>query len=105
MTPQTLSVLRELLNDPLAEHYGLGLCKATGIAGGTLYPILVRLEEYGWVESRWDDPAAHQGRPPRRHYRITEDGLEHGREAIARAAEKHGRATGSRRPGIAGGTA
>ncbi|MEU7003034.1 PadR family transcriptional regulator [Nonomuraea sp. NPDC046570] len=91
MTPQTLAVLRELLDDPSAEHYGLELRAATGLAGGTLYPILVRLEERGWVESRWDDPAAHQGRPPRRYYRITEDGLARARAATApRAAVRWG---------------
>ncbi|MGN9844674.1 PadR family transcriptional regulator [Nonomuraea sp. H19] len=54
---------------------------------GTVYPILARLERIGWVESRWEDPEAHvaDGRPRRRYHRITADGVEQARDAVARA--------------------
>jgi hypothetical protein len=29
--------------------------QATGLASGTLYPLLVRLERAGWVAARWED--------------------------------------------------
>lgn len=39
---------------------------------GTLYPILYRLEEDHYVESRWSE--AKGKRVPRKYYRITEEG-------------------------------
>jgi DNA-binding PadR family transcriptional regulator len=49
-------------------------------------PILARLEGVGWVTSTWEDPAVHEtaGRPRRRFYRITTDGAEQARDALAR---------------------
>ena len=48
------------------ETVGLGQIK-----GGTLYPILLRLEQDGLVISSW---GAGQGGPGRKFYRITEAG-------------------------------
>ena len=49
---------------------------AAGLATGTLYPILLRLESAGWFVSRWEnvDPTA-VGRPRKRFYRLTAAGL------------------------------
>ena len=47
---------------------------------GTLYPALRRLEERGFVESRW---VPHQGGIPRKYYRITDRGRTALREATA----------------------
>jgi PadR family transcriptional regulator, regulatory protein PadR len=78
MTLQTQLVLRALLADPTQPRYG---------PSGTLYPILTRLEQAGWVESAWEDLATHEtaGRPRRRSYRVRPDGAEHARDALARA--------------------
>ena len=73
---QTGAVLSELLNDPAADRYGYELARATGLASGTLYPILMRLEERGLLEARWELAE----RRPRHVYRLTADGL-----AVARA--------------------
>ncbi len=40
---------------------------------GTLYPILYRLEEDGYVVSKWKD--AERKKPPRKYYEITQDGI------------------------------
>ena len=87
MTLQTQLVLRAMLADPAAEHYGLQLCAETGLPSGTIYPIVIRLEKFGWVVSSWEDPAEHitQGRPRRRYYRLTHEGAEQARDALARA--------------------
>ncbi|MCK2217373.1 PadR family transcriptional regulator [Actinomadura sp. ATCC 31491] len=87
MTAPTQAVLRVLLQAPAQQRYGLELCELAGLPGGTVYPILARLERLGWVESRWEDPSAHEraGRPRRRYYRITPDGAERARDAVARA--------------------
>lgn len=86
MTLPTQFVLRALLEDPAAERYGLEICEAAGLPSGTIHPILARLERLGWVESRWEDvdPSA-AGRPARRYYRLTTDGIEHARDGLARA--------------------
>jgi PadR family transcriptional regulator PadR len=83
MTASVLKVAAALLADPTAERYGLQLMQATGLPSGTLYPILVRLERAGWVESRWEqaDPAA-EGRPARRYYRLTRDGAVEARREV-----------------------
>jgi hypothetical protein len=46
-TDSTLQVLHALLADPTRERYGLELSKSSGIAHGTMYGILVRLEDWG----------------------------------------------------------
>ncbi|MDD9206352.1 PadR family transcriptional regulator, partial [Georgenia sp. 10Sc9-8] len=49
----------------LAEA-GLGSVK-----GGTLYPLLTRLENAGWVSVEW---RAGEGGPGRKYYLLTDDG-------------------------------
>jgi PadR family transcriptional regulator len=91
MTLQTQLVLRAVLDRPTAQHYGLELCEQTGLPSGTIYPIVARLEQVGWLESEWEDPEAHvaAGRPRRRYYRLTEEGAERGRVALAKAYQRH----------------
>ena len=48
--------------------------------------FLARLERLGWVESRWEDvDPSEAGRPVRRYYRLTTDGVELARDGLARA--------------------
>ena len=82
---QTVAVLEELLRRPSARRYGYDLMKSTGLAAGTLYPILARLTECGWLEGEWDEPAA-TGRPPRQNYRLTPTGRVGARDMVARTA-------------------
>jgi PadR family transcriptional regulator, regulatory protein PadR len=86
MTVQTLLVLQALMRDPGREVYGLELSEETGLLPGTAYPILLRLENEGWVTSRWEDidPAAEK-RPARRYYRLTASGATLASAAIASA--------------------
>ncbi|BCL14179.1 PadR family transcriptional regulator [Micromonospora sagamiensis] len=85
LTPQTVEVLRLLLAAPDQPRYGRDIARQTRLKTGTLHPILARLELAGWVESFWEDPAAHeaQGRPRRRYYRLTPDGVRVARAAVA----------------------
>ncbi len=83
-SPQTVTLLQELLRFPARMRYGYELMNETGLASGTLYPILARLEALGWLESGWEPPV-HPGRPPRRKYRLTGDGRAGAREMIGRA--------------------
>lgn len=54
-------------------RHGYDLSKETGLKSGTLYPLLIRFAERGWVQARWAEAAA-PGRPPRHLYRLTAEG-------------------------------
>ncbi len=73
-----------LLEDPPVERYGLELMRATGQPSGTLYPILARLQEAGWVRAGWEDvdPSV-EGRPARRYYSLTAEGAAAARTELA----------------------
>jgi PadR family transcriptional regulator PadR len=88
MTFQTLLVLKVLANAPTEEHYGLEICREAGLPGGTIYPILARLEQAGWLSSAWEtiDPVT-AGRRPRRFYRLTPSGAEQARQALTKAQQ------------------
>ncbi|GGK90415.1 hypothetical protein Ppa06_57990 [Planomonospora parontospora subsp. parontospora] len=98
MTLPTQLVLRAFLEDPTREMYGLEICQTAGLASGTIHPILARFEGLGWLESRWEENDPHeQGRPRRRYYRLTSDGAQSARIAMAQARTKvNGLLTGLR---------
>jgi PadR family transcriptional regulator, regulatory protein PadR len=80
-------VLRVLIADPTAPHYGYDLMKAARLASGTLYPMLARLQRQGLVESEWEPRDGDAGgRPPRKYYRLTGEGLRVARLALANTA-------------------
>jgi PadR family transcriptional regulator, regulatory protein PadR len=83
MTLQTLAVLQAMLASPTSSHYGLELAGAVGFPTGTVYPILARLENAGWVSSTWEnaDPSE-EGRPRRRLYTLTGSGAQAARAAL-----------------------
>jgi len=72
-SPQTLAVLEALLSSGGTWRYGYDLSRETALKSGTLYPILMRLGQQGWLETKWQ-PAEVRGRPPRHIYRLTKDG-------------------------------
>jgi PadR family transcriptional regulator, regulatory protein PadR len=76
LSHQTVKVLAAFMSRPRGELSGAEIAKQTGLRSGTLYPILVRLEEAGWLDSRWEgeDPTV-LGRPRRRYYRVTALGV------------------------------
>lgn len=91
MTVAVAAVLAVFLEDPATDRYGLDLMRATGRPSGTLYPILVRLQRAGWVRAEWEDvDVAEAGRPARRYYRLTPDGVVAARaELAALSAQLH----------------
>ncbi len=105
MTLPTQRVLQALLIDPSVEKYGLEICAEAGLASGTIHPILARLESVGWVISKWEDINPHtEGRPRRRYYHLTPDGIERARASLARAKAVEERWQQAR-PRLAGGLA
>ena len=87
MTLSTQLVLRAMLDNPTQEMYGLQICVAAGLPSGTIHPILARLEGYEWLDSWWEDVnPREEGRPRRRYYKLTEEGAQRARNALAQAA-------------------
>ena len=84
ITPRMATVLKVLLEDPDQPRYGFGLMKLTGLASGSLYPMLARLEGAGWpTRGKEDiDPRA-AGRPARTHYTITGPAISAARVQLA----------------------
>lgn len=90
LTYPTALVLHAL---SMGQSYGFDIMDATGLPSGTVYPLLRRLERIGCVEAEWEDEreAADEGRPARKYYRVTGEGLELLARARARlAALEHG---------------
>jgi PadR family transcriptional regulator PadR len=101
LTKPTMSVLGVLLDaKPDAPAWGLSICRDADLGPGTVYPILDRLLERGWLKS-WDETEAHPGRPARRFYTFTSGGRAQALEALE--ARNARRARFSLRP--AGGAA
>ena len=67
-------------------RHGFDVIEQTGIAGGTVYPALRRLERGRLLRSRWESAALarEEGRPPRKYYEVTELGRESLSEALER---------------------
>jgi len=84
MSLQTLKVLEAFLENPSEQLSGADVHQRCGIASGTLYPILLRLESAGWFVSRWEsiDPSS-AGRPRRRLYKLTSTGMKRASEVFA----------------------
>lgn len=69
-----VSILKRVYPNPIV---GADLCRETGIATGTIYPMLRRLEQKGWLTSEWEDTDPHiRKQSKRRIYWITELGRE-----------------------------
>ncbi len=84
-SPQAIALLGALLSRPLEWRYGYDLGKQVGLKSGSLYPLLMRLTDAGWLDSEWHAPSR-PGLPPRHAYRLTQGGCAHARAAIEVAA-------------------
>lgn len=81
ITDATLDVLEVLLHER-GDLYGLRIAKAAGRPTGSVFPILAKLEDCGWVTSEWEagDPAVRG--PRRRFYQLSPDGLVQARQVL-----------------------
>jgi PadR family transcriptional regulator PadR len=96
MLARSLSYAATAVLEAVAQghQYGFDVIAVTGLASGTVYPALRRLEDAGYVESRWEDHrvAQREVRPVRKYYEVTESG----QTALAAALLRY-RALGRRR--------
>jgi PadR family transcriptional regulator, regulatory protein PadR len=84
---QTLLLFRSFLERRGDWRYGYDLSRETGLKSGTLYPALMRLEEQGLLETRWEDPAQ-RGRPPRHMYRLNGAGAVAAKNALSAGEQR-----------------
>lgn len=92
-TDATLDVLEALLG-PDDELYGLKIAKMIERPTGSVFPILARLEDLGWVVSEWEQGDPGLRGPRRRFYRLSPDGVAGARTML------DGRRAGHRTSGI-----
>ena len=91
---QTLKLLRVLMDAPRKWHHGYELSKDTGLPSGTLYPILMRLSDRGYLDHKWmESPDA--GVPPRHAYRLTAQGIAYAKDQFALCIEAGARPSSS----------
>jgi DNA-binding PadR family transcriptional regulator len=99
VTPAMLDVLEVLLTgqDGL---YGLKISRLAKRPNGSVVPILMRLENCGWVTSEWETPSEEHRGSLRRFYKLNSDALPAARALLA--ARRPTDATGaSRNPRLA----
>ena len=86
LTPQTIRVISALFDQPGSS--GADVCKVTSLPSGTVYPILVRLEDAGWLRSQWEnvDPSV-AGRPRKRFYTLSAEGVSEAKKGASEAAK------------------
>ena len=89
MTLTLARILREFLTDPARQRYGYDLMQATGYPSGKLYPPLAKLVKAGWLlrEDEQIDTSA-EGRPRRRMYRLSEEGVQAARLELAALSQQ-----------------
>src|SRR5688572_10374289 len=87
LTLQTARVIDALMKQPASWRHGYALMKQSGLSSGTLYPLLARLSDDGWLETQWEE-SVEPGRPRRHLYRLTTLGQREARAVLATARQR-----------------
>jgi len=97
LTPKMAAILKVFLEDPQQPRYGFELMRRTNQPSGTLYPILARLEQAGWIAGGKEDiDPKTEGRPPRRFYRINGTAARVAHNQLAALSERYRPPTSNR---------
>jgi DNA-binding PadR family transcriptional regulator len=95
LTRPTLEVIKVLLaSTPDSPAWGLKICEEADLGSGTVYPILERLVDAGWV-TRYEETGEHPGRPKRFYYELTGAGRQAAYQARERKPRFFGLPTGT----------
>ncbi|MBL8172284.1 MAG: PadR family transcriptional regulator [Acidobacteria bacterium] len=80
----TMALILQALEN--GYRYGFEVMTVTGLASGTVYPALRRLEDASYVVSKWESQAQAQAeqRPARKYYEVTTEGS----DALAEARKR-----------------
>ena len=68
LTLASLKVLRVFLESPKQQLAGVDIQKLGRVPTGTLYPILLRFEAAGWLDSKWEDIDPREAGRPRKQF-------------------------------------
>lgn len=90
LSDNAATVLLLFLREPERPRYGREIVLETGIASGSLYPILHRMEDRGFLTAEWEmlSDAVISGRRPRRSYCLNTRNAEHAHAAFDRWQRK-----------------
>ena len=84
ITDNVVQIFNMMLERPGKLWYGLELADAAGIGSATIYQALTRMERAGMLRARWEAKTPSElGRPQRRLYELTPEGVRVGREAVS----------------------
>jgi PadR family transcriptional regulator, regulatory protein PadR len=103
ITVPFLDVVETFLAAGNVELHGWAIIKASRRGGPTVYKILERLTQMGWVTARWDDEPSEPNKPRRRYYILTGEGASRARALLAERRPQT--VPFSLRPGFGGGNA
>ena len=80
----TMALILQALEN--GYRYGFEIMQITGLASGTIYPALRRLEDAALIKSKWEKQsvAVAEQRPARKYYEVTKPG----REVLAEARSR-----------------
>lgn len=82
-SPAAHAVLERFVAVPSRWFHGYTLMQELELASGTLYPVLMRLAEGGWLETSWETPGR-TGRPARHRYRLAPRAAADARDLLRR---------------------
>jgi len=69
-----LEVFFQAFASDTGDLHGWAIMKATRRSGPTVYGVLDRLEDMGWIDGQWEDRHPEPSKPRRRFYRLTPTG-------------------------------
>jgi DNA-binding PadR family transcriptional regulator len=87
VTKPLLDVLEVFLDAFEANHrelHGWAIMKAVARSGPTVYGVIDRLEDAGWINGRWEEQNPQPSKPRRRLYHLTPDGAIAARDLLTR---------------------
>jgi DNA-binding PadR family transcriptional regulator len=90
LTPRMADVIQAFLQNPAERRYGFELMRVTKLPSGTLYPILAKFEQHGWLAVGEEDiDPKKEGRPARRFYVITASAWTAAEEQLYKLHERY----------------
>ncbi len=91
VTHALVQVAAALMNDASGQHWGYELSKSSGVRSGVMYPVLQRMLEQGWLTDGWEIQAraGKSSRPPRRYYKLTDEGRGGSRRVAHRSSSRY----------------
>ena len=85
-----------------AELHGWAIARAAKRSGPTVYGVIDRLEDAGWIAGRWEEGNPQPGKPRRRLYRLTPTGIALAKDLLATRRPRSPAHRPAPRPAFAG---